>query len=447
MTNSFWREVLDHIPGLVFLFRVDENEDAHLIFVNSQIQHMLGYTPEEYVLASESSDSNVQAEVMALVEKIADLSHNGSSDAEPICRLHSKRAADYSFSFEFRIFSVKSSPLPFIAVSLEPLKKDPAVAGSSSALPEGKEGGGDAASGQLYFVTESPLMKALMQKVDAVTDQHVHLLFRGDRSTGKRTLANQVLKAEGFSGAKTVDWDVGSMSPAEQNEAVEALCGTAGKANTGDDRICLLIVEISKLTGPNQEKLLDWMQVMTGAGKKVRILATTRTLLEEQMKRGKFSMELYYYISFESILLPPLSQRKEDIRALAESWIPNAAQALGLGEMKIEEPVMERLLHHDWPGNFDEFYRVLRSSLLRSDQGVFRLIMDPSASAGIRASSEKTGGEALQEIVTFDEMNRQYLEQVLNKTDGKIYGRDGAAYVLGMKPTTLQSKLKKLGVR
>ncbi len=445
MTNSFWREVLDHIPGLVLLFRVDENEDAHLIFANSQIQTVLGYTPEEFVLASESSGSRVQTEVAELVEKIAELSHEDSEGGEPICRFHSKRAAEYSFAFEFRIFSVKSSPLPFIAVSLEPEKR------SGQTAPGTHESTQNGGSDFPEFVNTSPLMEALMNKVDTVTDQQIPLLFRGDRGTGKRTLARQVLQAEQLAGNITREWDLTAMSAAGQNEAVEALC-TGAEPDNGSviksDRMCLLIIEISRLTQANQKKILTWLRERMGSGKPIRILATTRTLLEEQMKRGRFSMELYYMLSFDTILLPPLSQRKEDIRVLTEKWVPRAARALGLGSLEVPAAVMERLLSHEWPGNFHEYFNVMRRSLLLSDGSVFRLAMESVQPVEQkREGAQSESGVNMDEIIVFDEMNRRYLSHVLKKTGGKIYGSDGAAHLLGMKPTTLQSKLKKLGVR
>lgn len=444
MKNSFWREVIDHIPGLVLLFRVDENEDAHLIFANSEIQSILGYTPEEFVLASETSGSNVQTRVTELVEKIAELSHEDGRDVEPICRFYSKRAAEYSFTFEFRIFSVKSSELPFIAVTLEPVKQEGVKNGSAEAARE------EFSAEQPVFAAESPLMKALMHKVDAVVDQPVHLLFRGDRGTGKRTLARQIFSAEKLSGAECVQWDLSSMSATEQNEAVEEWCDKYDNApdnETKNNRLTLLIIEISKLSQSNQQTMLEWLRDRQASGKPVRVIATTRALLEEQMKRGRFSMELYYLLSFDTILLPPLSQRKEDIRLLVESWVPNAASALGLGNPGIPEQVMERLLHHDWPDNFHEFFNVMRRSLLQSDHNLFRLSMEPVSSKGSKSEQDSGLENGLEEIVMFDEMNRRYLDKVLRKTEGKIYGRDGAAHLLGMKPTTLQSKLKKLGVR
>ena len=461
MTNSFWREVLDHIPGLFLIFRVDENEDAYLIFVNSHIRNVLGYKPEEFVLASESRGSRVQAEVNTLVEKIAELSRTSkeawensgkNKEVRPTCAFHSKRAEEHTFQFDFKIFTVKSSPHPFIVVSLTPVSQELPAANLDPAI---------SGRGSTAFIVESPLMHALMQKVDALADQELHLLFRGERSTGKRTLARQLLRSEAMSGARSEEWNLEFMPVSEQNRAVDKICAnTMGSgATTSGENLALLIIEISLLTVTNQSKLLDWLRERQEADVRTRILATTSFLLEERMQQGDFSAELYYFLSFDTVLLPPLSQRKEDLRRLISKWTTEVARALELGELSVSARVMDQLLDYSWPGNFHEFHEVMRRSLLGSTPGTFRLVRDESiagpqaektgpddhgvAGADAGFGSDSTSGD----IIPFDEMNRRYLRSVLRKTDGKIYGMDGAAHLLGMKPTTLQSKLKKLGVK
>ncbi|MEX0681688.1 MAG: sigma 54-interacting transcriptional regulator [Balneolales bacterium] len=463
MNNSFWREVFDYIPGFFMLFRVDKAENAHLIFVNSQVQELLGFTPEEYVLAFESLDSTVYSEITGLIEQIAELSHNGRGHEEPICRLRSAQAVEHLFYFEFRVFSVKSNPLPFIAVSLKPVAEHANETKKAESLNSETER-------SQFFVAESSLMKSLIRKVKAVADQNVHLLFRGERSTGKRTLARQVLEKEKINGAICVEWDLLKMSSMKQNEAVSELCGagvegrdqweesgikkTVGQKKEsnppdGHHRLSLLIIEPGKLSASNQEELLRWLQDRSIAGKQTRVLATSREPLEELIKRNKFSPELYYLLGFDTILLPPLSHRKDDIRILIEEWLPGVAKVLELEKLKIPKKDITRLLHYDWPGNFDEFFKVIRRSLLQSQNGVFRADLESPVSDVAAPKAEMTDQLLLSsdEILLFDEMNRRYLERVLRKTDGKIYGKDGAAHLLGMKPTTLQSKLKKLGVR
>ncbi len=474
MTNSFWREALDHIPGLFLIFRVDEKQDAHLIFANSHIRNVLGYKPEEFVLASESEGSRVQTEVEGLVDQIADQSKDGSGGEKPVCRFHSKRAEVHDFHFAFRIFTVKSAPHPFIAVSMEPVEGE-----SPGADTE------DSVSGQRHigFVAESSLMQALMRKVDTLADQQVHLLFRGERATGKRTLARQVLQAGKFHGARGMEWNLETMPVSEQNRVVDRLYGKNGRADSlpDDEALVLLVIEISMLTEANQAKLIGWLRDRQEAGVDTRVLATTSFLLEERMQQGEFSAELYYFLSFDTLLLPPLSQRRDDLRILADDWVRAAAAVLQLGDLRVPDATMEQLLDHSWTGNFHEFQEVMRRSLLSSPSGSFRLMLQEpgparsddrgaGAERGLEPALERalepadadqgalpsgksyTGGGIGEDllsgdVVPFDEMNRRYLKKVLQKTGDKIYGDDGAARLLGMKPTTLQSKLKKLGVR
>lgn len=459
MTNSFWRETLDYIPGLFLIFRVDEKEDAHLMFANSHIRDVLGYKPEEFVLASESQGSRVQAEVAELVEKIAEQSRSGDPGTRAVCRFHSKRAEARDFHFSFRIFTAKSAPHPFIAVSLEPVAEGKGDAGTETSVTGQRNVG---------FVAESSLMLALMRKVDSLADQQVHLLFRGERATGKRTLARQVLQAGGMQGFLTMEWNLERLPVAEQNRVVDALCGKNGteQAVSPDQALVLLVTEVSMLTAANQEKLLDWLRDRQQAGAETRILATTSFLLEERMQQGDFSADLYYFLSFDTLLLPPLSQRRDDLRMLCTRWVKAAAAVLELGDVRIPDSEIDRVLEYGWPGNFHEFHEVMRRSLLGS-AGSFRLILESpadgeripeggSAEQAVEASASGHGADngavhgadlLSGDVLPFDEMNRRYLEKVLQKTGNKIYGEDGAARLLGMKPTTLQSKLKKLGVR
>jgi DNA-binding NtrC family response regulator len=464
MTNSFWREALDHIPGLFLIFRVDEKENAQLIFANSHIRNVLGYKPEEFVLASESDGTKVHAEVSALVDLIAEKSRNGNGGEAPVCRFHSKRAEVHYFNVIFRIFTVKSSPNPFIAVSMEPATAEAGADDTDSSVLGQRNTG---------FVAGSPLMQALIRKVDALADQPVHLLFRGERATGKRTLARQVLQGEELRGVRVMEWNLEAMPVSVQNRAVDRLCvkGPDPGPAPGDSGLALLVVEISLLTSANQAKLLDWLRERQDNGKVTRVLATTSFLLEERMQQGEFSADLYYFLSLETLLLPPLSQRRDDLRVLTEQWVRSAAAVLDLGELQVSGEVMDQVLGHGWSGNFHEFHAVMRRSLLASPSGSFRLLLSESgmgsaahvsghtgrdagtvdAPAGLVAGTRPAGGHGDEllsgDVLPFDEMNRRYLKRVLEKTGNKIYGDDGAARLLGMKPTTLQSKLKKLGVR
>lgn len=455
MTNAFWREALDHIPGLYLIFRVDENENAHLIFANSRIRQVLGYKPEEFVLASETNGSKVQAEVAALVDRIAELSRTGTGPELPVTRFISKRAEEKVFYFEFQIFTVKSGPQPFIAVSLWPAAGETATRETGGDLSDSRENG---------FVAESSLMQALMHKVDNLADQQVHLLFRGERSTGKRTLARQVLQAEALAGAHTKEWNLETLPVSDQNKVVDRLCGEVASREeaTTQDAVVLLIIEIGMLTLVNQQKLHAWLLDRQQSSTSTRILATTSLLLEERMQQNDFSADLYYFLSFDTVLLPPLAQRKEDIKVLAERWVEEAGRFLKLDRVSVDDDAMEQLVQYPWPGNFHEFHEVMRRSLMNASRGSFLPVFDkevvysgqedpegaplptgkPTSAAGADPAVVPGG-----DLMPFDEMNRRYLRLVLEHTAGKIYGEDGAARLLGMKPTTLQSKLKKLGIR
>ena len=173
------------------------------------------------------------------------------------------------------------------------------------------------------------------------------------------------------------------------------------------------------------------------------ILATTTGNLEERVNDGQFSAKLYYKIGFETLLVPPLRHRPEDVKATARRYVEQAGKVLNLQFNRLDEAKLEELTEQEWPGNFPQLYKVLRRSLLESDEDEFQLRLKEKQQYQL-FPEQKISEDA---VLGFDEMNRKYLERVLELTDGKIYGDDGAAALLNLKPTTLQSKLKRLGIK
>jgi hypothetical protein len=122
LTNSLWRELLDYIPVPALLFRIEESDQARLIFANRDIENVLGFTPAEYVLQSES-DGCVQRELNSLVDQIAYLSHHDYRSTEKMdgweVELTGSTGTRLSFTFRFRIFLSKTAGTHFIVVTLD----------------------------------------------------------------------------------------------------------------------------------------------------------------------------------------------------------------------------------------------------------------------------------------------------------------------------------------
>jgi transcriptional regulator with GAF, ATPase, and Fis domain len=175
----------------------------------------------------------------------------------------------------------------------------------------------------------------------------------------------------------------------------------------------------------------------------VRILAATHVDLERAMREGRFRDDLYYRLAVFPVPIPPLRERREDIAAIAERYLASLAQRTGRGPWRLTASTLESLARHDWPGNVRELVNCLeRATILHSDGD---LAIELPAQAAAPASPAPGKGPA--PFRTLAEHERAYILEVLDATGGRVYGPDGAARILGLKPSTLQHRMKKLGIR
>lgn len=438
--SAFWREVLDFVPNLTLLFRIEEDESAHLIFANQEVQHQLLYRPQDYVLEGESQ-SAVKEDLDRLINKIADLSYKKQREKSVHCQLHDKQGNVHVYSFDFRIFQTRVGKTSLILVTLD-----------SETGDEPKAVSGEVASEKGIAnkpVWQSEVMRAILDKIPEYRLQGSNLLIRGEEGTGRKTLARYL--AEHLS-AHEDEIFVVQLEKSEERQRVQ-LFGEENRANTllgnGNENvswlqspvICVVIFDLAELSKKNIQRFAESIRQRNERRFRTRIIAISEAPLEKIVDRLG---SLYYELNFYPILMPRLKHRKEDIRVIARNWLTHAAGALGIEDISVPDRELAKLEEYDWPGNFPELFQILRWSLLSSDKGVVHFSLKAS---GAKDDIPKRINDEVSEILPFDEMNRRYLKNVLEVTGGKIYGKDGAASLLGLKPTTLQSKLKKLKVK
>lgn len=430
LTNSFWREILDFMPDLLMLFRIDEQEQAQLMFVNDVITNLMGYKPEEFILASENA-SHVQTQLERLVDEIAKKTHS-EEDNRGSCLFYTKQGDELRLRYVFNVIKMKSSRSPFISVVFYT-----DVGHTDSVAPAPKQV-------SKKIISESPLMKAVMNQMATQAELTTHIVFRGEASTGKSLLANHFLKMISRQGYVVYQIDTDMQEP----EIVSAIKELA-IISKNNEKAALLITQIERLSSKSQTILLEILHGLSGRNYPLRIIATTTKSLEMAMENGAFSTELYYALSLQHIAVPPLRKRKEDIQYYLTKTLPDLVRPLGLKNVKLTDSDIKQLLNHDWPGNWKEFFTAIRSRIAGvQEEGSHKKISTRSSeqtNSQFSMFPEETVAEA--GVLSFDEMNKKYLMAVLKHTKGKIYGDDGAAHLLGLKPTTLQSKLKKLGLR
>jgi transcriptional regulator with GAF, ATPase, and Fis domain len=184
----------------------------------------------------------------------------------------------------------------------------------------------------------------------------------------------------------------------------------------------------------------------------VRVVAATNRDLRAEVKAGRFRQDLYYRLSVFPVELPPLRERREDVRALAEHFLKVSSKKMGLPVPRLTRDNLRDLEAYDWPGNVRELQNVIERAVILARGGDLRFHLDavepkwpaPAAPEPVIAASP-AGSEVLS-LSALKQRERDLIEDALRQANGRVYGSGGAAERLGLKPTTLASRMKKLGL-
>ena len=207
----------------------------------------------------------------------------------------------------------------------------------------------------------------------------------------------------------------------------------------------------SKLLRVLQEKCYERVGEERTRRADVRIVAATNLDLKKEVKAGRFREDLYYRLNVFPMRLAPLRDRREDIPLLATHFVELSLRELGCPRPRLTRAGIETLQGYDWPGNIRELRSVIERAVIFARGGAleFDLPMIDSLSDATSAAP-RLGNRADSEYLTDSEMQRlerENLFAVLEKTAWKIKGIDGAAELLGVKPTTLISRIGKMGLK
>ncbi|MDB5147278.1 MAG: response regulator, partial [Mucilaginibacter sp.] len=215
----------------------------------------------------------------------------------------------------------------------------------------------------------------------------------------------------------------------------------------------IFLDEIGEMPAELQVKLLRVLQEQEierigGKGPvkiNVRIVAATNRNLEKEVEEGRFRLDLYYRLFVFPITIPPLRERKDDIPVLANHFLERYAQKSGKTITGISPNVMTQLLEYHWPGNVRELEHFIERSILLTDGPVIKDAYLPKLQG--KKESPAYTEIATDRLKTIDEHARDHILEVLKRCNGKISGKDGAASKLGLPPSTLHSKMQKLGIK
>ncbi len=217
----------------------------------------------------------------------------------------------------------------------------------------------------------------------------------------------------------------------------------------------IFLDEIGELPLAMQVKLLRVLQereieYVGGSGPvkvNVRVVTATYRNLEKEVGDGNFRLDLYYRLNVFPITLPPLRERKTDIEALSLFFANKFCKAFNKPFHGIAASMMEELHAYNWPGNIRELENILEQSVVLND-GHSALQLARKLSLTNSKLAVNTGVNTLEEMKDIHrETEREYITSILRKTKGRIRGINGAAELLHIKPTTLESKMAKLNIR
>jgi formate hydrogenlyase transcriptional activator len=171
----------------------------------------------------------------------------------------------------------------------------------------------------------------------------------------------------------------------------------------------------------------------------VRVLAATNRDLETAIEKKEFRADLYYRLNVFPIHCPPLKERKEDIPFLVKHFCQKYEVKVGKKVTSIPSKVMDALTAYDWPGNIRELENVIERAIILSRSGAIQY--------GDWMPMAKLVESAKSKLLRLDDVEREHIIEVLKQTRWKISGEKGAAKILGLNATTLEARMKKLGIQ
>jgi transcriptional regulator with GAF, ATPase, and Fis domain len=215
----------------------------------------------------------------------------------------------------------------------------------------------------------------------------------------------------------------------------------------------LFLDEIGEVPLPMQAKLLRVLQEQeiervgdTRTRKiDVRILAATNRDLKKEVEAGRFRQDLYYRLSVFPLEIPPLRERRDDIAPLVNHFVRQAARRMNRAVPRVTQATLTQMTGHDWPGNVRELQNAVERAVILAQGGPLRF--DPTSSMSRPSPNDPPRSIEGSPILTREELKHRERESIaaaLRETGGKIFGPGGAAERLGMKPTTLASRIKSL---
>jgi DNA-binding NtrC family response regulator len=349
--------------------------------------------------------------------------------------------ARYRFE-QYKQVGSKSSDSPVVASANNGSFQQPTMARSSDAKTRHN------------MVGQSASMLKVFNLIQQVAPFDSAVLLLGESGTGKEGVSNAIVQQsgrshrpfikincaavpEGLIEAELFGFVKGSFTGATENRAGKfelAAGGTILLDEIGEMPVTMQ----AKLLRVLQEKELQRVGSSTTIKADVRIIAATSKNLEQEIAAGNFRLDLYYRLNVFPIVLPPLRERKEDIPLLVNHFIQYYSAKMGKRIGPVTVSIMDKLVQYEWPGNVRELQHLMERSVLLATAGTIDELPMPAAKDTSAVSSATP--------ISVKENEKAYILSILKQCNFRVAGKGGAAELLDLPPTTLFSKIKKLGI-
>ena len=313
------------------------------------------------------------------------------------------------------------------------------------------------------MIGKSAALDTVSRQIQLVAPTDAMVLLQGESGTGKELVAREIHRRSQRADRPIIKVNCAAI-PRELFDSEFFGHSRGGFTGAVRDRMgrfeladggTLFLDEIGEIPIDLQSKLLRVLQEgeLTRIGEEktrqvnVRIIAATHRDLRAESAAGRFRTDLYYRLSVFPIAIPPLRQRKEDIPLLVDYFLEQISRRLGRSIPRLNRTTLAELVAYDWPGNIRELQHVIERGIIVADGGSLQVELGSSQRhSGIPAPVQSAPSEIMTDS-QLRALEAASVSSALQKTGGKIYGPNGAAQLLGLKPTTLASRMKRLGIR
>ena len=462
-------ELLKAIPDAVLLVR----QDGTIAFANAQAEELFGYTRDELValpldlLLPERFRKRHSYQVAAYFTSPSVRRMGTRPELSALCKNGLEIPVDISIS------PIETPDGPMAITSVRDVSNHRELESQlRSALAEVENLKDRLSEENAYLLEEihrdrmpkdivgrSDLLSLMLHKVDQVATTDSNVLIVGETGTGKELIAWAIHNRSRRGDRPLINVNCASLPSSlieselfghEKGAFTGAIARKIGRFELADGGT-LFLDEIGELHSDLQAKLLRVLQegeferlgASTTTRVNVRVIAATNRDLHRAIREERFRQDLYYRLAVFPVEVPPLRARRDDIPLLVWHFIAKKQGQLGKNIDEVSQETMERLVAYDWPGNVRELENVIERAMILSPSSA--LIVEQLDARPKPSSLDSRAVQAASASIA--DVDRAHILKVLEECGWRIKGEGNAAHRLGLKPSTLRYRMKKLGIR